>query len=789
VSERVRLTIVLTHPVQYYAPWFRHIDEACTDIELTVIYATEPTAEQQGVGFDRPFAWDVPLRSGYTSRVLQPSSGDTYVGADRLWGADAPGVAAAILESAPDAVLVMGWHSTTYLRAIPACRRAGIPLLVRGDTNLLSAPQGWRRSLWIARTRWLLKQFDAFLSVGARTGAFYRYFGISDGDIFETPHAVDNIRFSGAANLRRSPERAALRRRLGVGVDAFVPLFAGKLEPKKRPQDVIHAAAALGRGAEVLVAGAGPLDAECRALAQSLGVAIVPLGFVNQSTMPEIFAAADCLVLPSDRRETWGLVVNEALASGLPVIVGHEAGCAPDLVTPATGEVVPTGDVEALGAALTAVRSRVAAGHDFTAACQAMAARHSYSLATDGLARACRHLMRRRGAEAAPSPRTTRVLACCGSMVLVGGLERMTFEVLGVLRQRAIPVHCIVNYWSNTRIVPHADRVGASWSTGFYLYRFSRRSKNPIDWARMAGDVLLTSLGLLRDAWRFRPTHLFFSDYVSVVRNVPALLVLRLCGRRVVMRLGNAPDEGAFFHWLWKLAVNPFVDFFVCNSNFTSHELAATGVPHERRIVIAHTPPTRAAAPVQPEPRDLRRIIYVGQVIPEKGLDLLLDAAGLLVARGHDLRIDVVGEMTGWVPPEHAGYRERIRARADEPDLRGRVRFLGFRDDVPTLMSQAAIHCIPSRREQREAFGIVVIEAKQAGIPTIAMPSGALAELIAQGENGWVCDEETASSLAAGIEYFLQPDQLRRGMALARASASRYDRRRFEQAWRAVFAN
>ena len=186
--------------------------------------------------------------------------------------------------------------------------------------------------------------------------------------------------------------------------------------------------------------------------------------------------------------------------------------------------------------------------------------------------------------------------------------------------------------------------------------------------------------------------------------------------------------------------------------------------------------------------RDCRRLIYVGQIIPEKGVDLLLDAAALLVARGRDVSLDIVGRIDGWVPPAHRGYRERLMARADSPDLKGRVRFLGFREDVPQLLAAAAIHCCPSRKEQREAFGIVVIEAKQAGIPSVVTPSGALADLIAHGEDGWVCREESAEALAEGIEYFLNPERLRHGMASAQASAATFSRDRFQRAWRAVFS-
>ena len=73
------------------------------------------------------------------------------------------------------------------------------------------------------------------------------------------------------------------------------------------------------------------------------------LGFRNQTELPGLYAAADVLVLPSDGDETWGLVVNEAFACGLPAVVSDAVGCGPDLVEEgATGAVFALDDVGSL---------------------------------------------------------------------------------------------------------------------------------------------------------------------------------------------------------------------------------------------------------------------------------------------------------------------------------------------------------------------------------------------------------------------------------------------------------
>src|SRR6266851_9757655 len=117
-----------------------------------------------------------------------------------------------------------------------------------------------------------------------------------------------------------------------------------------------------------------------------------------------------------------------------------------------------------------------------SATCRARMATWSYVEATEGLLAASEAV--------ATARRAPRVIACCGGMVIVSGLERMTFEVLRVVRQRGGSVHCIVNTWENHRIVRLAEEVGASWSTGFYWYTFTRRTVNPIRHAQALWDVV-----------------------------------------------------------------------------------------------------------------------------------------------------------------------------------------------------------------------------------------------------------------------------------------------------------
>jgi glycosyltransferase involved in cell wall biosynthesis len=129
-----------------------------------------------------------------------------------------------------------------------------------------------------------------------------------------------------------------------------------------------------------LMVGDGPLRLECQELVSRDRLPVKFTGFLNQSKLVNAFVAADVLVLPSER-ETWGIVVNEAMLSGLPCIVSDQVGCGPDLVAgQGTGDVFPLHDEAALAFAMV----RLARDPERRRACRrrARALMQSYSIAT-----------------------------------------------------------------------------------------------------------------------------------------------------------------------------------------------------------------------------------------------------------------------------------------------------------------------------------------------------------------------------------------------------------------------
>lgn len=344
----IRLAVVVSHPIQYYAPFFRTLAER---VDLHVFFGqTLSPMQQANAGFETPFDWDIDLLSGYRSTFLNNVA--ARPGPDHFFGCDTPGVGAHLKAGGFDALLVLGWYLKTFVQAAVAAKRLGLPVMVRGDSQL-GAPRGLaRRIAKAAAYPPILRTFDAALYVGQRSRAYYEHYHYPADRLFFSPHCIDTDWFA----ARATPDAGrSLRTRLGIKPSQKAVLFAGKLLPFKRPLDLVESCASLPE-VHVLVAGSGELEAAIRERAAALGVKLHGLGFLNQTEMPAAYAAADALILPSTGRESWGLVASEALACSVPIVVSDAVGCAPDLAGDGTaGRVTPLADRAALGRAIAEI--------------------------------------------------------------------------------------------------------------------------------------------------------------------------------------------------------------------------------------------------------------------------------------------------------------------------------------------------------------------------------------------------------------------------------------------------
>jgi glycosyltransferase involved in cell wall biosynthesis len=372
VRARSRLAIITTHPVQYYAPWFRQL-AATSWFELKVFYLWDfGSGSRHDPGFDQSVRWDLPLLEGYDYEFVPNSS--PKPGTHHFRGITNPRLLARLNDYAPDAALVFGYNYRSLLQLIFAGhQRRRFPLIFRGDSHRLGKRRsevgsqksavGFKAKLRRLAIKGVYKRFAAFLYVGKANRQYFEMHGVPDSKLFFAPHAVDNERFFESAQTAEL-EAQRWRGELGIPPHHLVILFAGKFEKKKRPHDLLQAFRLLNEpDISLLFVGSGHLEKELRQQAADVpNVIFAP--FQNQTLMPRTYAACDLFVLPSlGPDESWGLAVNEAMCMAKPVVVSNHVGCGPDLVKPrVNGLSFQAGDVAALSAALreaTSVRGRL----------------------------------------------------------------------------------------------------------------------------------------------------------------------------------------------------------------------------------------------------------------------------------------------------------------------------------------------------------------------------------------------------------------------------------------------
>lgn len=341
----MKLAIITTHAIQYYAPVFKAL--AGRGISLKVFYTWGAESLQKyDPGFGRNVEWDIPLLEGYRYEFLKNTSPNP--GTTHFRGIINPDAIKVIDSFNPDVILVYGWAWHSHLKIMR--HYAGKKRIwFRGDSTLLDAPRGYKKLIRYIFLRWVYRHVNLAFYVGTQNKAYFKHFGMKDAQLKFAPHSIDNNRFSPTGNS----EANKIRKDLNISSAGIVVLFAGKLEPKKDPFTLLEAFEELDDdNVFLLFAGNGVLEEELkRKAAQSAKKnKILFLDFQNQGTMPAIYGACQLFCLPSvGPGETWGLAVNEAMAAGKAVLVSNKVGCSIDLVrNGVNGGIFEAGNVKEL---------------------------------------------------------------------------------------------------------------------------------------------------------------------------------------------------------------------------------------------------------------------------------------------------------------------------------------------------------------------------------------------------------------------------------------------------------
>lgn len=319
-----RLAIVTTHPIQYNAPFFRLL-ALQENLDLLVFYTWgEEAMKKYDPGFDKIIEWDIPLLDGYPYRFVKNVA--KRPGSHHFFGIDNPALIPELQGWKPSAILVYGWAFKSHLQVLRHFRKK-MPLFFRGDSTLIDSEPAFKRMLKKVVLRWVYRHVDIAFYAGSQNKQYFLKHGLKENQLVFMPHAVDNDRFATA-----QPTAIDWLEKLGLGFKKIIFLYAGKFSENKNVELLIDAFCEVRlAGGCLLVAGNGPLEINLKDLAKS-NPNICFLPFHNQTQMPGLLSAANVVVLPSKRTETWGLIINEAMACGKAVLVSSACGCAADLV-------------------------------------------------------------------------------------------------------------------------------------------------------------------------------------------------------------------------------------------------------------------------------------------------------------------------------------------------------------------------------------------------------------------------------------------------------------------------
>ena len=256
----------------------------------------------------------------------------------------------------PHAVVLMSWMNFTWWAAMLASQVFKIPFLFLTDANIQGDLSGnwWKRAIKsVLLGKIVFRLASGFLYAGTANKELYQKYDVNDSKLIPFAYSWGYESFmESSQNLRSS--KGFIRDELGIPRDKYVILYSGRLSQEKSPMDILAAYELLDVTNKALVfVGDGQLRAFMESYVSDKRLESVYFaGFQNRNEISKYYALADVLVLPS-RRETWGMVINEALCFGLPVVASEEVGAVKDLVFDGyNGYLFPYGDVEKLAYSL-----------------------------------------------------------------------------------------------------------------------------------------------------------------------------------------------------------------------------------------------------------------------------------------------------------------------------------------------------------------------------------------------------------------------------------------------------
>lgn len=347
-----KIAIIAPVPFYYHVPLYRKLADF-SGINLTVYYCSNETLHgadiEKTYNSKGEFTDKEDLLRGYYYKFLKNySRNPSYL----RWpfGLVNFGIWKEIKSGDYDVVVLQSWTNLTWWVAFFACLKFHTPILFMTDSNV--APESLKSKIKIFIKKIILGKFlftlaSGFLTSGVANERFYKFYGVPEKKMVRLYFSWGYEKFL-EKSRQISGERNRIRKSLGLSEEDFMILYVGRLAQEKAPLLILDAYRMVeNKNKKLFIVGDGPIKSEFGKYIRDFNIEGVKMvGFQSQEKISPFYVAADVLVLPSFR-ETWGIVVSEAMCFGLPIIVSDSVGAAVDLVRHGyNGFIFPSGNAK-----------------------------------------------------------------------------------------------------------------------------------------------------------------------------------------------------------------------------------------------------------------------------------------------------------------------------------------------------------------------------------------------------------------------------------------------------------
>ena len=316
-----KLAIVTTHPIQYQSPLFKKISYL-NEFQVDVYFASKQGLRSKYIDkeFKRKINWNIDLTSGYKYFFSKENNNDI-----NNFLLSFKNLKENLFKKKYDAILLLGWNNILYLKSFILARIYNTPIILRVETNSKNKINFFKKIIKNLILSFFFKYIDYFLYIGKSNREFFLELGVDKKKLFAAPYSVDNSFFANKKDLKNTVNKRFKKK---------IILFVGKFISRKNGKEFLNLAFLFKNFNEykfVMIGEGNKKKSYFAYIKKNKLENVKILGFKNQKELRKIYREAFLLIVPS-KYETWGLVINEAMASDLPVICTSNCSGSRDLI-------------------------------------------------------------------------------------------------------------------------------------------------------------------------------------------------------------------------------------------------------------------------------------------------------------------------------------------------------------------------------------------------------------------------------------------------------------------------